>query len=75
MVFLDPESPHAFMKTSRVQIPHSKASCHVRPRGIVSGVIHAQIKQVSLPSGVWDKVFEVGARIFGMIQKLGFPKR
>lgn len=67
MIFLDPKSPHAFMKTSRVQIPHSKAPRNVGPRGIVSGAIHTQIKQVRLSSGVWDKVLEVCTWVSGMI--------
>ena len=67
MIFLDPKSPHAFMKTSGVQIPHSKAPRNVGPRGKVPGVIHAQIKQIGLFSGVWNKVLEVRTWVFGMI--------
>ena len=62
MIFLDPKSPHAFMKTSGVQIPHSKAPRNVGPEGI-----HAQIKQIGLPSGVWGKVLEVCTWVFGII--------
>ena len=63
------------MKTSRIQVPHAKASRHVRPRGEVCLAVHAKIKQIRLPFCIRDKVFEVSARVFRMIQKFGFPER
>ena len=72
MIFLKPKSPHAFMESSRVKIPHVKTGCHIFPSLEVMVMLHLNVKHVYFELRIGDEVVWICARRFGMVQSLGF---
>ena len=72
MIFLKPKSPHAFMESSCVTIPHVKTGCHIFPSLEVILMLHFNVKHVYFVPRIGDEVVRICARRFGMVQSLGF---
>ena len=64
VISLNPHSPQTLVESASVQVPDSETSGHIRPRGIVAGVVHSDVEQVNLVLGVRDEVFGICARCY-----------
>ena len=75
MIFLKPKSPHAFMESSRVKIPHVQTGSHIFPRLEVIVMLHLDVKDVYFDPCIGDEVVRICAGRFGMVQSLGFATK
>ena len=71
MISFEPQSPHALVKSSDIEIPNVKAPGYVVPRRPIARMFHFNIEYVRLTACIGNEILFVRARILAVIQRFG----